>query len=258
MFTRLRVVLAFVACVAAACANEGDGEQTLPLPGDVEVAATQILRHTLAYHSAATSTYSRVKGELEANRYVLLDELQREIEEGRHTVGGDLESVAEELLEHMQGAREDVKLVAEVYYLIQRYIALVSDPRAVEPEAYDEYLWDSIEQRAAMSAIVNPYAPESSERAYYITPAYNFIAITRLVLYASRRGDASDVRSELTDAITTNRAAVGSGEDDELGLLSTYVTSRYAGDASAREKSDADPVVFSIRRMLAEQEATLE
>jgi hypothetical protein len=258
MFTRVRVVFALVACVAAACATEENGEQTLPLPGDVEVAANHILRHTLAYHSAATSTYSRVKGELEEDRYALVDELQREIEEGRHTVGGDLESVAEELLEHMQGAREDVKLVAEVYYLIQRYIDLVSDPHAAEPEAFDDYLWDSIEQRAEMSAIVNPLAPESSERAYYITPAFNFIAITRLVLYASRRGDAGDVRAEIDDAIKTNREAVGTGEADELGLLSTYVTSRYAGAASAREKNDADPVVYSLRRMLAEQEAALE
>jgi len=188
----------------------------------------------------------------------LVEELQREIEESRHIVGGDLESVAEELLEHMQGAREDVKLVAEVYYLMQRYIALVSDPRAVEPEAFDGYIWDSIEQRAAMRGIFNPYAPESSERAYYIAPAFNFIAITRLVVFASRRGDASSVRSELTDAIATNRDAVGTGEEDKLGLLSFYVTSRYAGNASTREKNDADPVVYSIRRMLAEQEAALE
>lgn len=250
--------MAFVACVAAACANEENGEQTLPLPGDVEVAANQLLRHTLAYHSAAISTYSQVKGELEDNRFALVDALQREIDESRFTVGGDLESVAEELLEHMQGAREDVKLVAEVYYLMQRYIDLLSDPHAAEPEAIDDYLWDSVDQRAAMSAIVNPHAPESSERAYYMTPAFNFIAITRLVLFASRRGDAGDVRSEITDAIRTNRDAVGTGEADELGLLSTYVTSRYAGDASAREKNDADPVVYSIRRMLAEQEAALE
>jgi len=254
VLTRARVVFAFFAWLGAACAEESTDEQTLPLPGDAETAAMSVLRHTLAYHSAVTAAYGRVQGELETNRYALVDA----IDESRDAVEGDPARVTEELLEHMQSAVEDVKLVAEVYHLFRSYVDLVKDLRQyeVEPAPYDDYLWSSIEQRAAMDAIITSLSPENSERAYYLVPAYNMLAIMRLVLDASTTGDADDLRAEISDAIQVNEYAVSSGADD-LGALSLYVSSRYSGNASAREKNDADPVVYSIRRMLAEQRAAL-
>lgn len=256
-----RAVLALAACLLTGCAGDPYTQTQSPpralasLPGNAEIAAQSILRHTLAYHSAVYAIYQRVQGELEANPYALIDELNREIEAGRHVVGGDLDSVAEELLDHMQGARDEVKLVAEIYHLIHRYMDLVKDPRGkeVDPDMYYGYTWDSIGPGSALRTILESPFPEHRESVYYFAPSYSFVESTRLVIDTMTGSKAASQRADIAEVVETNQYVLG-----DTGALDEYVASHYAGEASVREKNDADPVIYSLRRMLAEQQAALE
>lgn len=260
MSKHLRVVL-ILTCLLIACAEDNSvGEQVLPaLPEDAEAAAHDILGDTLAFHSAVHAVYGRVKGELEADPNVLLDELVREPWMDSTLGLWGTYDVEQELGEVMQGTDwEHIKLNARASSALDLFSSFVTEPRANISQPLKEIILDNLaDSYWDLAAVLTSTSSVELENAYYFAPTFNIIASARIVGLATQGYNLESLEEIYGQTIEIDERLVGTSADN-LGTLSDYIASRYSGTASAREKNDADPIAYTIRRMLEEQRAAIE
>jgi hypothetical protein len=226
--------------------------------GDAERAAKQILPDTLRFNSAVQAAVLRVRDADDLDERTLFDELHHELLQLTAAEETVLSWVADETLNLMLNAEEDT-LAANVHALIWRFAELITFPRESIPRERIGTLWfDTVDLTSELAANFK-YGGDDTERAktaYYFAPAYNALASLRVIAAAASNRTLSD--SSYRMATETNRLLVGNGEGDDLGMLSEWVAAETPGSASTRAKLDKDPIIYSIRRSLDEQQHALE
>lgn len=247
----------------AACADAGDDDKQLPLlpssSSNVEAAADAILYRVLEFDSAVYGAVARTKNELEGNQFALFDEINRSIGEGTVPETHIAQGAADELLEQMQMTTKD-DLTVQTYALLSRFAEIFGLPReSISERRLALYLDDSIKVSSEMEVFLmwpSEHAPK--ENAYYFAPAYNFVMCTHIFALAAAGYVKTSIESTVRDALQTNQFLVGGGDADKPGYLSEWITAHTSGSASTAKKLDQDPILYSIRRAIDEQQRALE
>jgi len=152
---RIAVIAYFLASSVCACAaSEPGAEQTsLNSPGDTQAAAESLLGDSLRLNSAVHSAFGRVKADLEAEPFLLFDEIHRTLPQETISNSQIFDEVADELYPHMQMGEKD-ELAVNVYALVRRFAELISLPRESIPAQRlaaflsDAVFLDSLDARA--------------------------------------------------------------------------------------------------------------
>ena len=246
-----------------ACADGGDGAEQSAQPslrayGDAELAAKHVLPDTLRLNSAVQTAVLRVRENGDQDELTLFDEIRAEMQQLAPAGETILTWVAMETLELTLKADED-ELAANVHALIWRFADLLRYPPDSISKDHIDSLWlDTVDMASELTAKFK-YGADDAERAklaYYFAPAYNALTSLRVTAAAAGKKVLSD--STYRSAAEINQLLVGSGEGDDLGMLSEWVAAETPGSADARAKLDKDPVIYSIRRALDEQQHALE
>jgi hypothetical protein len=249
--------------IMAACADDATGTEQPPLlsnsPGDAETAAEATLHSALKFDSAVVSAFGRVKDDLSADQFALFDAIHSELQEGIIPNDHIVDRAARELLEQMQ-MTDRYELAANAFALVSRFSELFSLTReSIPTRRLAQYLDDSIAVSSEMEAFLRwSDDEERKQAAYYFAPAYNFIESTHIFALGAAGYVRSTIEGTLADSIATNQHLVGGGEADEPGYLNDWVVAQTPGSANASKKLDSDPIIYSIRRSLAEQQQALE
>jgi len=246
--------------ILSACASGDEGgEPSLPSTRlDAQTAADAILGRALTLNSEVHSAFDRAEADLEADEFLLYDEIRRSLQEIGISNFHLFESAAEEILEQMQMAEEE-PLATRIYAIVLRFAELSSLPRESIPEPrLANYLDDAQQLHSEVWAIVTDDSGDRTKAAYYFAPAYNVVASTYIFGLATAGYSRGAIEITYRSAIEANQHLVGTGEADDLGYLSDWVASQTPGGASARVKIDKDPILYSIRRSLEEQQRALE
>lgn len=250
-----------LAVLLIACADDKTvGERLLlTLPEDAEAAAHDILGDTLAFHTAVHAVYGRVKGDLAATPSVLLDELVREPWMDSTLGLWGTYDVEQELGEVQQGTDwEHLELNARASSALDLFSSFVTEPRAELSQPLQEIILDNLaDSYWDLAAVLTSTGSVELENAYYFAPMFNIIASARIIGLATQGYDIESLEEIYAQTIEIDERLVGRSAD-KLGTLSDYIASRYSGTASAREKHAADPIAYTIRRMLEEQRAAIE
>lgn|GEM_PF-2942298 len=261
MSKHLRVVLVLAGLLIACAEDKAVGEQKLStLPKNAEAAAQEILGDTLAFHSVVHAVYGRVKGELKANPDVLLDELVREPWMDSTLGLWGTYDVENELGEVLQGTDwEHIKLNARASSALDLFSSFVAEPRAKLSQPLKEIILDNLaDSYWDLAAVLTSTGSVELENAYHFAPMFNIIASARIIALATQGYGVESLEEIYAQTIEIDERLVGSSVDN-LGTLSDYIASRFSGTtASAREKNEADPIAYTIRRMIGEQRAALE
>jgi hypothetical protein len=246
--------------ILSACAN-GDAGADPSLPStrlDAKTAADATLGRALSLNSAVHSAFGRVEAGMEANEFLLHEEIRRSLQAVGLSNFHLFESAADEILEQMQLAEED-PLASRVYAVVLRFAELSSLPRENIPAArLADYLDDAQGLQSEVWAIITGDREDRKKAAYYFGPAYNVLVSTYVCALALAGYSRGAIESTYRDAIETNQHLVGTGEAGDLGYLSDWVVAQTPGSASARVKLDKDPILYSIRRSLEEQQRALQ
>jgi len=247
--------------VLTACADTDGGESELALPGspaNAEAAAEGVLLASMTLNSVVNSAFGRVKADLEADPLALYGEIDRALQEQGRTRVEIIEAAARELLPLAQQAEEE-RLALDIYASVMRLAEVISSPReGISWQRLGNYLDDATLIHSRLDVKFYAESPERRRSAYYFAPAYNVVTSTQIVAMAADTFERSTIELVYKDAIEFNERLVGSGEADDLGYLSDWVASQTPGSASMREKNDKDPIVYSVRRALAEQQRALD
>lgn len=258
-WTLVSVLGAWLLCACAGSGDEGQSAQpSLRAHRDAESAAKHILPDTLRFNSAVQAAVLRVRDADDLEERTLFDEIRVELQQ--LTAAGEtiLSWVADETLELTLNADEDT-LAANVHARIWRFAELFTFPMESIPRERVGTLWfDTVDLTSELAASFK-YGRDDTKRAktaYYFAPAYNVLTSLQVIAAAASNRTLSD--SSYRMATETNRLLVGNGEGDDLGMLSEWVAAETPGSASTRAKLDKDPIIYSIRRSLQEQQHALE
>jgi hypothetical protein len=159
-------------------------------------------------------------------------------------------------------AWEHRKLNVGASVALNFFSLLLVDPRERQSQARTEITLDNLaESYWDLAAALTSTGSVELENAYYLAPMFNLIASSRIVALATQGYGVESLEEIYAQTIEIDERLVGTGSGtsaENLGTLSNYIASRYAGTASVREKNEADPVAYTIRRMLEEQRAAIQ
>jgi hypothetical protein len=261
----IRLLRACILAIGMAGCADRDGEAVPPLlesPGDVKAAAEGVLNDALELNTAVHSAFGRVKAALESDSVVLFNEIDSALSPGSFTSSHALDRAAEDVLVQM-AMTEKSERTAKLYALVRRFAELLSLGRENIPaprlgDVLDDcvYVSSELEVEVAFSADQDDDARMKS--MYYSAPAYNVLVSTHIFALAAGGYNRRALESAYRNAVDTNLQLVGTGQGEDLGRLSEWIDAQTAGTASAREKYDKDPIVYSIRRALEQQQRALE
>lgn len=247
---------AWLLCACADSAEQSE-QPSLRAHGDAELAAMHILPSTLQFNSAVQVAVLHVREAGDPGELTLFAEIRRELQQLAPMGETILSWVADETLELSLNADED-KLAANVHALVWRFVELTFIPESIPKERIDTLWFDTLDLKSKLAATFK-YGGDDTERAktaYYFAPAYNALASLQVIAAAASHRSLSEL--SYRNAAETNQLLVGSGEGDDLGMLSDWVAAETPGSASARDKLDKDPIIYSIRRSRDEQQHALE